>query len=205
MTDVSAYFAEIYANNDDPWQYEKRWYEVRKRAICLAMLPYAHFGNAIELGCSNGVFSKALAQRCDKLICMDGQAEAVKLATQRLQDASHVKVIQGLIPQDLPSQQFDLIVVSEILYYLTAEQLQRVIDWLNTALTNNGVILACHWRYPIDGFNLTGDSVHQALQQQLNFYQQSHVIDQDFLLTIWQANHQSVAMQENLVDCSRVI
>ena len=58
MTDVSAYFAQIYADSSDPWQYEKRWYEVRKRAICLSLLPYPHFAKAIELGCSNGVFSE---------------------------------------------------------------------------------------------------------------------------------------------------
>lgn len=200
MTDVSAYFSQIYANNRDPWQYEKRWYEVRKRAICLSMLPNLRFAKTIEFGCSNGVFSEALAARCDTLICVDGQAEAVKLAGERLQNLSHVRVTQGLIPQDLPNERYDLIVVSEILYYLTHEQLQDVIAWLNTALTDTGVILACHWRYPIEGFALTGDSVHDTLQRQLTFYQQSQLIDQDFLLTIWQANPQSVAAQENLVD-----
>lgn len=200
MTDVSAYFSQIYANNRDPWQYEKRWYEVRKRSICLSMLPHSRFANAIEFGCSNGVFSEALATRCDTLICVDGQAEAVKLAGERLNNLSHVRVTQGLIPQDLPNERYDLIVVSEILYYLTHEQLQDVIAWLNTALTDTGVILACHWRYPIEGFALTGDSVHDTLQRQLTFYQQSQLIDQDFLLTIWQANPQSVAAQENLVD-----
>lgn len=151
MTDVSAYFAQIYADSSDPWQYEKRWYEVRKRAICLSLLPYPHFTKAIELGCSNGVFSEQLAQRCDYLRCVDGQLEAVKLASERLQNQAHVQVMQGLIPQDLPSERFDLIVVSEILYYLAPDALTEVIAWLNTALTDNGVILACHWRYPIDG------------------------------------------------------
>ena len=108
--------------------------------------------------------------------------------------------MQGLIPQDLPSERFDLIVVSEILYYLAPDALTEVIAWLNSALTDNGVILACHWRYPIDGFQLTGETVHDSLQQQLHYPQQSHVIDQDFLLTIWQANHQSLAKQENLVE-----
>lgn len=200
MTDVSAYFAQIYADSSDPWQYEKRWYEVRKRAICLSLLPYPHFAKAIELGCSNGVFSEQLAQRCDYLRCVDGQLEAVKLASERLQNQAHVQVVQGLIPQDLPSERFDLIVVSEILYYLAPDALTEVIAWLNTALTDNGVILACHWRYRIDGFQLTGETVHDSLQQQLHYRQQSHVIDQDFLLTIWQANHQSLAKQENLVE-----
>ena len=55
MTDVSAYFAQIYAYRSDPWQYEKRWYEVRKRAICFVIVTLSAFCQAIELGCSNGI------------------------------------------------------------------------------------------------------------------------------------------------------
>ena len=60
MTDVSAYFAQIYADSSDPWQYEKRWYEVRKRAICLSLLPYPHFAKAIELGSVADVIATTL-------------------------------------------------------------------------------------------------------------------------------------------------
>lgn len=199
MSELSDYFAELYADSTDPWQYEARWYEARKRAVCLSLLPHLHYQSAIELGCSNGVFSKQLAKRCGQLLCIDGQPAAVRLARERLKGLAHVDVQQGLIPQDLPKQTFDLIVVSEILYYLSAAQLQAVIAWLPGALADNGVIVACHWRYPIAGFELNGDRVHNALQQQLTYHQHSHVTDTDFLLTVWQADPQSVAQRENLV------
>ena len=108
--------------------------------------------------------------------------------------------MQVLILHYLFCDRCELSGVSEIWYYLAPDALTEVIAWLNTAWTDNGVILACHWRYPIDGFQLTGETVHDSLQQQLHYRQQSHVIDQDFLLTIWQANHQSLAKQENLVE-----
>ena len=35
-----AYFDRMYAASADPWQLQERWYEKRKYAITLALLPY---------------------------------------------------------------------------------------------------------------------------------------------------------------------
>ena len=59
-----SYFDALYNDNTDPWQYQTRWYEKRKRDICLAILSQSKYNNAIELGCGNGVLSELLAQRC---------------------------------------------------------------------------------------------------------------------------------------------
>lgn len=96
-----SYFDALYQDNTDPWQYQTRWYEKRKRDMCLAVLPQAEYGRAIELGCGNGVFSELLAQRCQSLLSIDGNKQAVQLAQQRLADLSHVRVIQGVIPNVL--------------------------------------------------------------------------------------------------------
>lgn len=197
------YFDTLYHDNADPWHYQTRWYEQRKRAISLAVLPHAHYATAIELGCSNGVFSEQLAKRCDTLLCLDGNAQAVALAKHRLAKSPHVSVTQAIIPQALPVQQFDLIVIGEILYYLTLPQINAVIDWVKNALTPNGTLLCCHWRYPIDGFEMTGESVHQVLGQAFNanngFFEQVALHDSDFLLHVWQKNPKSVAQQEGLI------
>lgn len=104
------YFDALYAlNQGDPWQYEQRWYEQRKRQICLAVLPSLQFDSAIEIGCSNGIFSQELAQRTNSLMCLDANDTAIQLAQQRLQDYSHVQVLQRIVPDDLPKQKFQLI------------------------------------------------------------------------------------------------
>ncbi|WP_367109140.1 class I SAM-dependent methyltransferase [uncultured Psychrobacter sp.] len=224
------YFDGLYSDNSDPWQYQTRWYEQRKRDICLAILPQAKYGNAIELGCGNGVFSSLLARRCQALVSIDGNHKAVQLAEQRLIDISHVKVIQGVIPNvllklkngllkapllsqldDVPTYKppYDLIIISEILYYLSPTDIDTVIDWIKHNLAVGGTLLCCHWRYTIDGFAMTGETVHQRLQQAFNqdksdctypaFTHQSQLVDSDFLLDIWQNTPKTVAMQENLV------
>jgi len=221
-----SYFDELYNDNTDPWQYQTRWYEERKRNTCLALLPQPHYERAIELGCGNGVLSELLAHRCQDLISIDGNHQAVKLAKERLAALPHAKVIQGIVPDKLFSLKelleqrkplsentsinqppFDLIVISEILYYLSSNDIDVVINWALHNLALNGTLLCCHWRYAIDGFTMTGESAHQRLHQvftnnnesQYAFNHQSQMIDSDFLLDIWQRSSTSVAMQENLI------
>lgn len=232
-----SYFDKLYSDNSDPWHYQTRWYEQRKRDMCLAVLPQATYKNAIELGCGNGVFSELLARRCQDLISIDGNNKAVQLAKQRLADATHVRVVQGIIPSILstlrqallqaypssnaslldhsPAKQppFDLIVISEVLYYLSPSDIDTVIAWIGQNLAKGGTLLCCHWRYAIDGFKMTGETIHRRLQQAFGlvhsandeeshiatFHHQSQTVDSDFLLDIWQNSPKSVAMQENLV------
>ena len=223
-----SYFDALYNDNSDPWQYQTRWYEKRKRDICLAILPQSQYNNAIELGCGNGVLSALLAQHCLALVSIDGNQRAVQLAKARLAGLSHVKVIQGVIPNRLMTLKdavmeayplsndtstnkpsFDLIVISEILYYLSPNDIDAVIAWTQQNLAIGGTLLCCHWRYAIDGFAMTGETVHQRLndafnfanneKHQIAFNHQSQIIDSDFLLDVWQRSPSSVAKQEKLI------
>lgn len=225
-----AYFDALYEGNKDPWHYQTRWYEKRKRDICLSLLPQSQYGRGIELGCGNGVFSELLAHRCQSLVSIDGNRQAVSLAKQRLAKVCHAQVIHGIIPdifsalpnsllQHGPSTHnrlqptFDLIIISEILYYLSADDIDIVIAWVQKHLAAGGTLLCCHWRYAIDGFDMTGESVHERLQAAFNlpardsnqkaspatFTHQSCLVDRDFLLDVWQNTSASVAEQENLV------
>lgn len=200
--DHTAYFDRLYADNSDPWHYETRWYEQRKRDICLGLLLKPTYRQAIELGCGNGVLSNHLAERCEALTCLDGHAQAVLLARQRLQAFEHVTVIQAAIPQQLPAQSFDLIVVSEILYYLSAPELQAFIEWAKQHLAQDGTLLCCHWRYPIAGFSLNGNIVHELLKQHIPMPHYLNLNDADFIVDLWRngPNHlDSLALDEGLL------
>ena len=56
------YFDRMYSESPDPWQLGGRWYEQRKYAITLALLPYARYRHAFEPGCSIGVLTERLAR-----------------------------------------------------------------------------------------------------------------------------------------------
>ena len=193
------YFDELYTHNQgDPWCYGQRWYEIRKRQISLAVLPKPKFKSIFEVGCSTGVMSAQLAQRSDAIYCLDAHPTALAQAQQNLAAYSHVCLKQGIIPQDLPQQSFDLIVISEVLYYLNASDLTKVMAWLNQQLVNGACLLACHWRKRIDDFEFDGDQIHQQLKQHLMARHELGLQDHDFNLDLWWADTKSVAQHEGL-------
>src|ERR1700748_1264195 len=66
-----SYFDRMYAGADDPWQLSTRWYEPRKYAIPLPLLPHRRYRRAFEPGCSIGTLTTALVQRCDHVTAVD--------------------------------------------------------------------------------------------------------------------------------------
>ncbi|MBK0064108.1 MULTISPECIES: class I SAM-dependent methyltransferase [unclassified Acinetobacter] len=193
------YFNQLYEQNDDPWSYADRWYEHRKRAICLSLLLHDQYKKGLELGCSNGIFSQQLAERCQHLVCIDANERAVYLAQQRLSSAAHVKILQKQLPDNFPEDHYDLIVISEIGYYLTRNELLKLIDLCQRNLTDNGMILLCHWRYPIEGFELNGETVHSLFKQEMKLGHYLRLNDKDFLIDVWTKHNNSLADQEGLV------
>jgi SAM-dependent methyltransferase len=194
--DAQRYFDGLYERSDDPWLLRERWYESRKRALTLAMLPDAHYARAYEPGCATGELTAELAPRCDALLAADLSADAVTLARRRVAHLSNVKIEQRAIPDDWPNGHFDLIVISELAYYLDEPQLARLAACLAGSLAPGGTIVACHWRQPIEGWPHSGDFVHEELRATLPFARLSHYQDEDMLLDVWSSNPGSVHCRE---------
>lgn len=157
------YFDQLYATSADPWGFATRWYEARKYALSLALLPAERYRDAFEPGCSVGVLTELLAPRCDRLLSCDGAGAAVREAAARTAQLPNVRVARAVIPDDWPAGEFDLIVFSEILYYFAGDDLARVVSLGVDALRPGGTLLAVHWRHPVAGYPRSGDEVHQAL------------------------------------------
>ena len=93
-----AYFDGMYQAAADPWGFEERWYERRKYAIALAMLPAERYRAAFEPGCSIGVLTAMLAPRCGTLLACDLAAAAVKAAAGRTSDLPRSESSGGRSP-----------------------------------------------------------------------------------------------------------
>lgn len=199
MPPDSSYFARMFEGNDDPWSFRSRWYEERKRALTLAALPQRRYARAYEPGCANGELSVGLVERCDSLLCSDGTPRAVELARQRLAAHAQVSVSQAWVPEDWPDGKFDLIVISELGYFLSPEALDRVAALSRAALTPGGTVLACHWRWPIAGCELGGDAVSKRLDAGLQLPLCTRIDDRDFLLDLWFGDGRSLGQREGLV------
>ncbi|WP_263263048.1 class I SAM-dependent methyltransferase [Pseudomonas sp. RIT-PI-S] len=185
MTDPESYFDNLYSDDPDPWAYRRRWYEKRKRDLTLACLPRQRYSRGFEPGCSNGELSVELAKRCDQLLCTDLNAQAVDLARKRVAGLPGVEVLQRTLPEGWPPGEFDLIVLSELGYYLSPQAWQDVAQRAGKNLTAGGSLLACHWLHPIEGCQMDGPGVHRLLAQALELEPLIHHQEKDFILELW--------------------
>lgn len=150
-----SYFDQLYAADSDPWRFASCAYERAKYARTLASLAKQRYGAALEVGCSIGVLTVQLALRCDHLLAIDAAAAALKLARQRCATQPWVAFERCFAPKEWPSGRFDLIVLSEIVYYLVPDDVMRLAEQTERALKMGGEVLLVHWtgetNYPLSG------------------------------------------------------
>ncbi|MCU1537718.1 MAG: bifunctional 3-demethylubiquinone-9 3-methyltransferase/2-octaprenyl-6-hydroxy phenol methylase [Humibacillus sp.] len=158
VTEVT--FDRVHEDAADPWSVDS-WYERRKRALTLASLPRERFGRALEVGCSIGALTAALSSRCDEVLALDESGVAVAAARRRLADQPGVTVDQAHLPLEWPEGRFDLVVVSEVGYFLSPARLALLIERAEGCLTDGGTVVLCHWRHDVVGWPLDGPRVHE--------------------------------------------
>jgi SAM-dependent methyltransferase len=158
-------FERKYERDADPWRYESSRYERDKYGATLAALPAGRFARALELGCSIGVFSELLAPRCEQLVALDFSARALASARRRLAATAGVELLQAAFPEQVPDGQWDLVVCSEVLYYLDEGTLKAALSWLELQLTGGAVVLVVSWRGEGSEEPLRGDDVHDLIAE----------------------------------------
>lgn len=179
------HFADLYARRPDPWGFETRWYEERKRAVLLASLPRPQYARAVELGSATGVLTAQLAERCDELVAVDFAEAALETARGRLGERENVELVRATLPAEWPAGTFDLIVMSEVGYFWDAPDLERAIAQAIASLRPDGHLVACHWRHPVDTNPVSGDGVHIALRTQQDLAVVVRHEEDDFLLEVF--------------------
>lgn len=166
------YFETLYRTDPDPWRFRTSDYERGKYAATLEALTRPRYARALEVGCSIGVFTAQLAQRCDAVLAIDGSATALEAARAACSDLPHVRFEQRIVPDGFPAGSFDLIVLSEVLYYLHAADLERVAAQAAEALEPGGDLILCHWLgetdYPLTGREATERFVGATLRPPLS-------------------------------------
>lgn len=158
-------FEARYRADPDPWGYTVSGYERDKYAATLAACGPGPFAHALELGASIGVFSAMLAPRCRRFTTIDAAPTAVELARRRLPAGPGVQIIEASIPAGIPDGPYDLVVASEILYYLLADELDATLDRIGRQTTPGARFVAVHWRPDGPERPLTADDVHEALRR----------------------------------------
>ncbi len=155
----------LHQEQADPWGVESRWYERRKRDLVLAMLPRPRFDRTLELGCSTGALAQALADRSGQVFAVDRSRAALAAARERFRDDGRVRVSDLDVPHEWPQDvAFDLVVVSEVGYFMSPAGLEQLVGRIAGSLAPDGVLVLCHWRHTVEGWVLDTEDVHAGFE-----------------------------------------
>lgn len=159
------YFKQVYDANEDPWNFETSEYEAEKYKATLAALPRKNYENALEIGCSIGVLSKLLSERCGHLLSTDVSEKALEKAKERCRDLKNITFQKLSFPDEMPKENFDLIMISEVAYYLSPKDWEMATEKLYKIMKYEGHLVLVHWLPEVHDYPQTGDQVHDSFAE----------------------------------------
>jgi cyclopropane fatty-acyl-phospholipid synthase-like methyltransferase len=149
------YFDALYTADPDPWKFAASPYERGKYEITLDAMPKPRYRSALEVGCSIGVLTRSLASRCDTLIAIDAAQTPLLEARRRCADLPGVRFEHMFVPDQWPDGAFELILLSEVVYYLSRDDVGRLAAKVSNSLPKGGSVILVHWtgltNYPLSG------------------------------------------------------
>ncbi len=182
------YFDNLYSAKDDPWNLAESEYEAQKYEATINALPRHAYNNAFEIGCSVGVLTQKLAAKCANLLSVDVSEKALMLAQERCKGLPKARFKKMRVPQEFPDDTFDLILISEVGYFLTTDDWRSTMEKAFLRLSETGQIALVHWLPKVPEFPQTGDEVHDFFAQfmagQMQNLHQSRT--EHYRIDIWQ-------------------
>lgn len=178
-------FDAMFADGDDPWSSES-WYERRKRALSLATLGRERYERVLDIGCSTGALTAALGDRADAVVAIDVSARALLVAGRRA--GQGISWVQGVAPEVLGDIEgaFDLVVLSEVGYFLKPFDLWLTLAAVLARLEPAGELLLVHWRHPTKNIPSDGPAVHGQVRAICERWATSSHAEADFLVDTYE-------------------
>ena len=137
-------YFELRYRRRDPWKYLSSDYKRERHERMLTWCRLLQPQRVLELGCSEGVFTAALAAFTAEVVGLDISARAVARAKERCTAFPGAQIEQLDVLQELPSGLFDLVVCTEVLYYLEPRTLGNLRDRVVERVRPGGNLLLVH-------------------------------------------------------------
>jgi len=111
------FFDDLWGQGD-PWSFESSAFEQKKYDRQLEMIADRRYGRALEIGCGAGVFTRRLAGISDAVVGIDVSQTAIAAATGRGTPGITYRAVNVMEYDPLSESPWDVIVMSETIYYL---------------------------------------------------------------------------------------
>jgi SAM-dependent methyltransferase len=180
------YFEGLYRQDEDPWKFASSPYEKAKYAHTVSALgdERARFG--LEVGCSIGVLTEKLAARCDRLTATDISQAALDRAKRRCKGLPNVDFRLVSSADESFDGAFDLIVLSEVIYYWDDADMDAVAEKLKASIAPGGRILMVHWLGETDYPKSADDAVEGLAMRLKGLYAVERAErTEDYRLDLW--------------------
>lgn len=130
---IRAYFEMRYLL-PDPWHLGASAYERQRAETTLELLGARYYGQALEVGCGEGIFTARLLERCDRIVAVDFSTLALRRARRRHASDPRIEIRQLDVLAADPGGTYDLVVCAELFYYMNRAQFEataaRVVRWV---------------------------------------------------------------------------
>lgn len=176
------YFETLHADSADPWQVCGSWYEERKAQLLMSVLPRRRYSRCCEPGSSIGTVTERLAKRCDEVVATDVSASALVRLRGRMPEGVQVVAELMSLP-DLPSGTFDLLVLSEVLNYLSVAALDELLARIPSALQTQADVVLVHRMKSKPGQPVTVEAAHDAFSRLSGLEPWTEIRDRNFLMS----------------------
>ncbi|MCK5932687.1 MAG: bifunctional PIG-L family deacetylase/class I SAM-dependent methyltransferase [Fulvimarina manganoxydans] len=159
-----SHFAALYADGGDPWHVRSSRYEAAKRADNCDQLKGRTYRAGLDIGCGEGHLSRALIESGIALgvTGIDREGAIVERASAVHADLASLTFRSGSLPDDLPDGPFDLVVMSEVLYFLDEQGLSALATKVEKRLAPGADLLIVSYRGET-GTPLSGRQSHDLL------------------------------------------
>jgi SAM-dependent methyltransferase len=126
--------------------------------------------------------AERLKRRADAVTGLDASAAALDIARVRTPE---IRWMCGAVPADLPDEKFDLIVLSEVAYFLDGPDLLSTLRAVRGALLPEGEIVLANWRHPTENIPLDGPTAHRQAATMMGLPRRAYYEDADLLIEVW--------------------
>ena len=151
------FFDAIFARDLDPWGFETSAYERAKYADTLQHLARARYRSGLEIGCATGVLSGLLADRCEQFLGVDFSEIALAEARRRHAARAGIAFARLHLPREAPAGRYDLIVLSEVLYFMTRSDVAATAAVVARLAEPGATLMLVHWLGQSEDHVLSGD------------------------------------------------
>ncbi|WP_062012757.1 PIG-L family deacetylase [Aureimonas sp. AU4] len=159
------HFSRIYQGGRDFWGVRDRPYELAKREAAAAFLGPWRGARGLELGCGEGFLAARLlaSGAVRNILGIDLDPGIVERARQTHASLPGASFRQGRMPEGFPDEPFDLLVVSEMLYFLDEREIAALLSRATRNAPPGALCLLVNYLGPT-GTPLDGDAAADFLR-----------------------------------------